>query len=146
MHGDVDPGSEQSELEAQRFASAFLLPREVFVREFPKADRLNWSHLFELKARWGVSVKALVYRAHLLNIIDAARYRWANIYINRQGWGRGEPNEQAIEEPTLVSRAFEALHRVFKLTPVQVALHLDLEPEILESVTGVAVPRMTVAV
>jgi hypothetical protein len=72
MHADVVAGSPELERQANRFASAFLLPRETFLPECPR--RLNWPHFYELKRRWKVSVAALVRRAYDLECISEASY------------------------------------------------------------------------
>ncbi len=50
MHVDANPGSIDLESEANRFAAAFLLPKETFARECP--NWLDWKLLRELKTRW----------------------------------------------------------------------------------------------
>lgn len=76
MHHDILTGCKQTEAQANRFASAFLLPRSSFVREFRfGAGRMNWKALSALKERWGVSKAALLYRAKQLNLLTDAKYR-----------------------------------------------------------------------
>lgn len=43
MHADVAPGSAEAERDANRFASAFLLPKEPFLAECPRW--LDFDHL-----------------------------------------------------------------------------------------------------
>jgi Zn-dependent peptidase ImmA (M78 family)/DNA-binding XRE family transcriptional regulator len=97
--------------QADYFASAFLLPRAAFVREFPKSIRMNWTQIFGMKARWGVSVQAIIRRAYDLGIINAVQYRNANIYISRNGWKTKEPGEEniSVENSEIVPAGFEVL-------------------------------------
>ncbi|WP_445083824.1 ImmA/IrrE family metallo-endopeptidase [Candidatus Vondammii sp. HM_W22] len=42
MHIRIVTGDTGTEAQANRFASAFLLPRRDFVREFPRSRRIDW--------------------------------------------------------------------------------------------------------
>lgn len=108
MHPDFMPGDRLQEEQANRFASAFLLPRESFLPECPK--RLVWPHFFELKIRWKVSLAALVRRAKDLNVISEDTYRRANVQLNKK-WGHNEPYEPAIERPTILPRTMALLNQ-----------------------------------
>ena len=107
MHADVVAGSPELERQANRFASAFLLPRETFLPECPR--RLNWPHFYELKRRWKVSVAALVRRAYDLECISEASYRRAYMHLNQTGQRTAERDEPAPEHPTLVAQALHEL-------------------------------------
>jgi Zn-dependent peptidase ImmA (M78 family)/transcriptional regulator with XRE-family HTH domain len=145
MHQEVEPGQEIVESQAFRFAGAFLLPREAFIREFPKSGWLDWQPLFALKARWGVSLGAISRRAFDIGLIDGARYRWACVDLACRGWRQIEPHEIPIETTELLPRAFEALRSGQRLNPRQVSLQLDLEPKVLEKITGIAIPKLSLA-
>ena len=58
-----------------------------------------------LKSAWGVSVAALVYRAHDLDVIDDSRYRALQIQMSK--WRRKEPGEFNPMHGTLVNRLVE---------------------------------------
>lgn len=103
MHRDTPVGSASAEREADAFASAFLLPREPFISECPR--RLVWPRLRELKRRWGVSLAAIVRRAYDLGLISEPTYRRAYVYLNQSGWRTNEPDEPAMEYPSLLQRA-----------------------------------------
>lgn len=107
MHADVVAGSPELERQANRFASAFLLPRETFLPECPR--HLNWPHLYELKRRWKVSVAALVRRAYDLECISEASYRRAYVQLNQTGERTAERDEPAPERPTLLTQAMDEL-------------------------------------
>ncbi|WP_288857745.1 XRE family transcriptional regulator [uncultured Corynebacterium sp.] len=98
MHSVGHDGSlADREAEADMFASAFLLPRE------PMLDLLSPSLTLEgyarLKAKWGVSVQALVRRAKDLDVIEAERYRSLMIQISSRGWRKNEPVFIPVEKP-----------------------------------------------
>ena len=62
MHEGLVTGEKETERQADQFASAFLMPRSGIARELPRR-RVDWDAMFRLKARWGVSIQALVRRA-----------------------------------------------------------------------------------
>ncbi len=107
LHSDYLPGNKTQESQANQFASAFLLPRETFLKECPR--RLVWNHFLELKHRWKVSLSALVRRAKDLKIISEDTYKRANVQIAKNGWRRDEPLEPEIEFPTILPQAFNLL-------------------------------------
>lgn len=108
MHADVAAGSPELERQANRFASAFLLPKESFLVECPRW--LNWAHFYELKRRWKVSVGALLRRAFDLRCISEATYRRAYVHLNKTGERTHERDEPPPEPPTLLAKAIEAVH------------------------------------
>lgn len=79
--------TDQSEHEANRFSASLLIPRAEFDAAMP--DRPQLRDFISLKASWGVSVAALVYRAHELGYIDDARYRSLQIQMSK--WHKSEP-------------------------------------------------------
>lgn len=107
MHADVVAGSPELERQANRFAGAFLLPRDSFLRECPRS--LNWPLFHELKQRWKVSLAALVKRAHDLECISEASYRRAFVHLNQTGARRSEPHEPSAEHASLFTQAFAAI-------------------------------------
>lgn len=139
MHTGMETGSAEREGEADRFASAFLLPRAGFVREFPRSPRLDWTALFAMKRRWHVSVAAIVRRARDLHLIDGELYQRAYKNIHARGWHRGEPEEFERDPPELLQEAFDALEEATEETPRDVARALHLRPATFERVTGLSI-------
>ena len=109
LHPDFLPGDSTQEDEANKFASAFLMPRETFLLECPR--RLVWGHFRELKLRWKVSLAALVRRARDLQVISQDTYRRAYFLINKYGWRLNEPDEPSLELPTILPGGLELLSR-----------------------------------
>jgi Zn-dependent peptidase ImmA (M78 family) len=68
-------------------ASALLFPAADFEAAMPERPQLK--DFVRLKTAWGVSVAALVYRAHDTGIIDDQRYRAVQIQMSK--WNRQEP-------------------------------------------------------
>jgi len=131
MHEGIETGDPKTEAEANRFASAFLLPRGVFVREFPRTSQIDWRAMFKLKERWGVSVQAIVRRAYDLSMITAVQYRNANVYMSRNGWKRGEPSEPKPELPEIIPLAIQALKDTQGVSCTDMAKQLHLNKNIL---------------
>lgn len=113
MHQGIETGCRTTEDQANQFASALLMPRASFAGEFPpmRGQYLNWPALRELKLRWRVSFKALIYRAQTLNLITQDQARTGFTYLNRNGFTRREELDEQIEMecPSLVQKAIELL-------------------------------------
>lgn len=107
MHVDVAAGSPVLERQANRFASAFLLPRDSFLHEAPR--RLNWDHVWELKRRWKVSAAAILRRSFDLGTISEPTYRRAFMYLNQTGQRMNEPDEPPHEQPVALKKSFEVI-------------------------------------
>src|SRR5262245_5259458 len=135
MHFGTEPGSRLVENDADRFAADFLMPAEEIAAELP--ERLDWDELFWLKPRWGVSLRALLLRAHHLGIVGDAD--------NRRGmeqlrvWGYPEPAPlRSAEAPTLLGLARDVLQEAdIGLSDIAADLHLPLEllTEVIEAGT-----------
>jgi len=83
-----------------RFAGAFLWPREQFMdRVGPKRARFMEDELIEWKQQWGISIKAIIMRAHDLGIINDAVHKRMLISYNVE-YGKNEPGEYKVEERT----------------------------------------------
>ena len=132
IHSRVRPGEPMAERQADRFASAFLLPRESFLRECP--DRLNWDHFYELKRRWRVSVAALLHRARDLGMISTATYRRAFIHLNRTGQRTHEEFEPPEETPELIAKAVEIASEEIPMD--HIATDSGMPPSTFEALLG----------
>jgi Zn-dependent peptidase ImmA (M78 family)/transcriptional regulator with XRE-family HTH domain len=142
MHQGLQTGDRATEEQANRFASSFLLPRIAFAREFPRGSVLRWNELFALKLRWKVSVRAIVRRAYDLQLIDAAKYRRANIHLVKSGQARLERHDDdlSIEPPELLASALAILEREDPSTLVELSADMGLGPRAYEKLTGRALP------
>ncbi|MXW75914.1 MAG: ImmA/IrrE family metallo-endopeptidase [Acidimicrobiaceae bacterium] len=96
------------EADATAFAAEFLMPAET-IR--PQLRNLTLGRLHDLKRQWGVSMQALIERAHELGTITS-RER-TNFYkrFSARGWRTREPlsDELAQERPRLASEIGKAL-------------------------------------
>lgn len=111
MHAHLDQRTvsrsvEAKEIEAQahRFAGAFLLPLRPFADDFYSA---SLDTLYSMKAKWRVSIAAMISRASKADLIrpETAERLWIN--YSRRGWRRQEPlDDQLVHEvPRTLARA-----------------------------------------
>lgn len=102
------PDHKLMELQAHRFAGAFLMPAETFASEI---HGVSLDDLLALKDRWRVSVAAMLHRLADLDLVDEnhAQRLWSN--YARRGWRRGEPLDSQMlpEVPRLLRRALETI-------------------------------------
>jgi Zn-dependent peptidase ImmA (M78 family)/transcriptional regulator with XRE-family HTH domain len=142
MHDGLTTGDPETEKQANQFASALLLPRVGFVREFPRSHHLDWAAVFQLKKRWGASASAIVRRAYDLRLIPATTYQSAYKAMAYRGWLKSEPEEPLPETPELVPLCIEQLRTAHGLSLHDMARHLSWGIENFEIVTGIRVPEL----
>jgi len=134
LHADPEPGNHVLEQQADEFASAFLMPADDILPFLPRGH-VCWDELEQLKRVWGVSMQALLVRAHRLGTITDRSYQQAFRHLSRQGWRHNEPVYLgAPENPQLLSRTFALLAKK-GLTPEDVLRARGL-PEALVRVAG----------
>ena len=90
------------------FASEFLIPSEMFIKIFgPKRTGISFFELKDVQREYGISARALMYKASELGVITPSRYKYFNISLNK------DPNlRYAIDEtvmPPQHSSRFERL-------------------------------------
>ena len=137
LHHDAEPGSKVIENQAQAFAAAFLTPADQVAEDLPR--RLDWPALHRAKRRWGVSLKALVYRAHSLKLLNDAAYRRANVQL--AAWGTPEPGPLGPpESPSLLGTAIAMLADI-GITIDDIAEHGSLPAERVHDIVDAATNR-----
>jgi Zn-dependent peptidase ImmA (M78 family) len=107
LHRHGGPRGREAEHEANRFASAFLMPRASVLAVAPAMITVNT--LIQLKAAWVVSVAALAHRLHSLNIVSEWHYRSLCIEIAQRGYRKSEPKGVPRETSAVFNKVFEAL-------------------------------------
>ena len=83
------------------FAGALLLPENIIFAELGKKRRkVTLWELKKLKGIYGISIQAIMARAHNLGIISDYSYREFCIILNKMGWKKEEPgNYEGKERP-----------------------------------------------
>jgi Zn-dependent peptidase ImmA (M78 family)/transcriptional regulator with XRE-family HTH domain len=108
MHRDAPRDSDWVEKQANWFAAAFLMPAADILPELPEV--VSWPDYVRLKLRWGVSIAALVRRAHVLRRLSYADYQRAMKGLSARGWRKNEPSPIGKPEaPVLLERAVAIL-------------------------------------
>ena len=145
MHQGIITGDKVTEDQAHRFASAFLIPRAAFAKEFPRMRRLlDWNGLFAMKQRWKVSVRAIVRRALDLGLIDAAQYRTANVHLVKSGQAKAEKYDDVLEpeQPELLHSALGWLAERNSIGLHRMLNDLGITDLLFARITGFAVPPL----
>ncbi|MFG6668191.1 helix-turn-helix domain-containing protein [Halomonas sp. HNIBRBA4712] len=148
------------EAQANRFASAFLMPPESFAQEvvWPTLD-----NLLSLKSRWKVSVASMIVRCRdLLLLSEPLELRlWKGRSARK--WTKGEPGDDALafEQPKLMMRGAHLLvdNGIFERTELvhQIGLpsetiemlcnlrpgYLSVQPDAVDNVVPLKLKRDT---
>lgn len=96
------------EWQAHRFAGAFLAPADALMDDWEsRGGRVTLSTLAELKATWGVAIKALVVRFQQLGVISGDQATSLYKQISKRGWNKAEPVHTTNEQPVWLTRALE---------------------------------------
>ena len=123
------------EMQAHRFAGAFLLPAKAFLEEYyaPKLDLFR-----ALKPKWKVSIAMMIMRGDHLGLMEPESKQKVWMNYSRRGWRTEEPydNELEVEQPRLLRRSIELLlnQRVQSKETILSRVHLSITD--VEEITG----------
>jgi len=121
--GTESRDTKQAEAEANAFASAFLMPRADVIAKLPIARSLE--QLMHHKKRWGVSLAALAYRLHQIDVISEWQKRGFFIEIGKRGFKRAEPLGIEWERSTVWDQIMQDLwDRKLTVEALANSLHL----------------------
>lgn len=140
LHQGIETGDDVTEYQANRFASAFLLPRKTFSAEFPRmSSRLDWRAIYELKLRWKASAAAILRRAKDLKLIDEVQYYSGNRYLSKTGQRKAEYYDNRIpeERPELIENAIDAYFNAYAQGPIDLANEISITPSLLSKITNI---------
>jgi hypothetical protein len=122
------------EQQAFRFGSAFLMPSS-WLKELwaPTLDAF-----LALKARWKVSIAAMISRSEDLGVVNADQAQRLWINYNRRQWRKSEPLDDKLipEEPRIIKRCLELLLEDRTKTRDQILLDLNLNSRDVEQLAG----------
>jgi Zn-dependent peptidase ImmA (M78 family) len=125
------------EKQANRFASAFLLPRESFSLEVLGS---SIAYFKTLKARWGVSIASMAYRSRDLGILSENQFSYLYRQMNVQRIRKVEPLDDAfpVNRPTMLAEGLRMLveHGVHTRSQIEASLGLNLRD--VEGLAGLA--------
>ncbi|WP_028211981.1 helix-turn-helix domain-containing protein [Paraburkholderia mimosarum] len=137
LHIGIQTGDKVTESQANRFASAFLMPRRYFAPECRAAmrgSRLNWSVLADIKVRWGVSKAAILYRGRQLGVFSDEQYRSGVIGLTRRGEARAEfeDNDMPLESADLITDGIQVLREAFGISRAALAQEMKVQTSLLD--------------
>lgn len=93
-----------TEDEANRFASAFLMPKDEILEDLIP---FSFEKTVSLKIKWKVSIAAIIMRAFQLGVITFSQKRRYFTRLSALGYRTEEPIELPDEEPSLVRKLVE---------------------------------------
>ncbi len=108
MHQSISSSSAEIEEEAYKFAAELLLP-EVPIRQ-QITPPVTLTSLSVLKPIWGVSIQALIVRAHDLGIITERQHRYLYKQLNTHEWRTNEPIVIPTEKPRAMRQMAEIVY------------------------------------
>lgn len=127
---DDTPTGRAVEQDADRFASAFLMPPGSVRGLAPRFASLD--HLIQLKKQWTVSVAALVRRLKDLGLLTEWHYRTLCIELSSKGYRTQEPEGAARETSQVLGKVFEAL-RAEGISKKVIAVDIQVPAEEIET-------------
>lgn len=141
LHIGVLTGDRLTETQANRFASALLMPRSTFANECRLAirgTRLNWPGLSELKMRWGVSKAAIIFRGRQLGVLSDDQARAGYIGLKRHGEAVKEAEDNLIpnEEPEIVEESLRFMKENLGVPQSVIAREMRVRPSLLNVLLG----------
>lgn len=137
LHRHGAPKGRKTEIEANQFASSFLMPTMDVISTIPRCASV--ARLVTAKRRWGVSLAALAYRLNKMGILSDWNYRTICIQINRNGKDK-EENGIGRDESEVWKKVFHTLWRE-RITKNHVANDLQIPFSELENlVFGLVMP------
>lgn len=142
LHANVAPEQllrpetfKRIEEQAHRFAAAFLLPLASFGDDL---SAVNLDAFRALKAKWKVSISAMIIRARHAGFLSEQTERSLWVNYSRRGWRRIEPYDETMqpEEPRLLRRAFDLVLSEGAQTPEDVLSRVALHANDVEALCG----------
>lgn len=102
-----------AEEQANAFAREFLMPKALIRSDL---RNLDLPAAARLKPVWGVSMAALIYRAHELGTISDYKYQQLFRSLNAKGMRSVEPVDYPFEQPEAFDELVESHRRNFDMT------------------------------
>lgn len=122
MHQKSAPHKDR-EVEADQFASAFLMPAEDIIEYLTP---VTLDHLIELKPYWKVSIASMIMRAHTLEEITDRQKKTLFQMLNRSGWRKNEPEPIKREKPQLAENVINTYREYLSYKDSELARKLKL--------------------
>lgn len=132
LHGEhqVPSARPQAEVEANRFAAAFLMPcASVLAHGLRHATT---DRIVRAKSTWNVAAMALTHRLHELGLLTDWGYRTACVQLGQLGYRRAEPEGIPRESSQLLGKVFRQL-RAEGIRPAAIAADIGITADELRA-------------
>lgn len=96
--------TDNQESEANVFAGEFLAPVDEIRAQLEALTTSDFRRLMSLKTEWGMSMAALIRRAHNVGTISDRQYREFQVRLGKLGWRTSEPGDVTREAPSVVDK------------------------------------------
>jgi Zn-dependent peptidase ImmA (M78 family)/DNA-binding XRE family transcriptional regulator len=118
-----------AELEANRFAAAFLMPRATVLAQGLRDA--TPARILQAKRVWKVAAMALTHRLHELELLTEWGYRSACVQLSRLGYRSSEPGGIARESSQLLAKVLRSV-RDDGETPTSIAVSIGISSDELQ--------------
>lgn len=141
LHRHAGARGQEVEREANAFASSLLMPRASVLANAPHMATVD--QLVRVKTYWTVSVAALAYRLHDVDLVSDWHYRNLCIEIAKRGYRKREPAEAPRETSQMLAKIFNALREEGTTKhDIAKALHVHVD-ELDQLVFGLALTGLS---
>ena len=123
------------EMQANLFASHFLLPSQAFTDSLLST---SLDYYVDLKKYWKVSIQAMVYKTYSLNLINDDQRLYLNKRISANKWRTKEPYDDAmpVEKPKLLKMVVEMIVNNNVISKNELFQMFKLPKDEVEKITG----------
>jgi Zn-dependent peptidase ImmA (M78 family) len=139
LHNGIETGDQETESQADYFASYFLLPRQALFKEYSSRSkvRIDWNSIYLIKVKWGISARAIIYRLNQSGLITPSQYRTANIHLSKTGQTKEEKldNRVPTDMPELLPSSLSLLINSYGATLGGLLNELNIKAEFLADLT-----------
>ena len=102
---ETDLPEREAEKLMNRFAGAFLMPAQAVKELFGgNREQVSLPELIEMKALYGISIMAIVMRAHQRGYLSDQSLKRFFMQANQNHWREGEPGDERVRGPEIPSR------------------------------------------
>jgi Zn-dependent peptidase ImmA (M78 family)/transcriptional regulator with XRE-family HTH domain len=145
MHQPLTVGMGDVEEQAKEFAACFMLPESGMRHDIVLPVTLDT--FLNLKPKWGVSIQALIVRAHELNLITTRKYRYLFSKLLARGWKVHEPLSHAVglEKPRALRKIAELIYG-YPINYQRLADDAHMNPQFVQQImeSHAGKPRMKI--
>jgi Zn-dependent peptidase ImmA (M78 family) len=128
MHGEHEnPYGKEAEIQANRFASALLMPRDSVLAAGLQAATPD--RIIRAKGKWQVAAMALAHRLHALDLLTEWQYRSACVDLSQRGFRRSEPGSKLMPESSQILKKVMRELREDDMTTKRIGALFGLPPD-----------------